>query len=174
MTGNACTLLRNRLLGDLHQDFLPLLQQLTDDRQVAGLGVLPASIVTAAAIVALPTPSAPLIVAWPASRLPRHSGYLPFFCFGLFYSLGGFQLVFCLFLLYQHAGSIAVRTLIDMCVAHHVADRAAHRNFLIQRLLFQFLQVVVFALDVERRKVVLLFVGDLFLLHQPDFRGSVG
>ena len=60
-----------------------------------------------------------------------------------------------------------------MCVAHHVADRAAHGNFLIERLFFQFLQVVVFALDVERRKVVLLFVGDLFLFHQPGYRRSV-
>ena len=58
VAGDARTLLGNRLLGNLHQDFLPLLQQFTDDRQVAGLGVLPAAIVTAPAVIA-PGPRPP-------------------------------------------------------------------------------------------------------------------
>jgi hypothetical protein len=169
VAGDARTLLGNRLLGNLHQDFLPLLQQLTDDRQVAGLGVLPASIVAAAAIVAPPSASTALIVAWPASRLPGHCGYLPFFRFRFLDSLGKgvLQLIFRLLLLNREAGSIAIDALLDMGVAHHFADLAACRNFLVERLLFQLLQVVVFALDIKRRKVVLLFVRDLFFLHQP-------
>ena len=172
VTGDARTLLRNRFLGYLHQDFLPLLQQLTDNRQVAGLGILPPSIVAAAAIIARPSPPSALIVALPASRLPGNSGYLPFF-FCFLRSLGGLQLIFGFLFLYHETGRIHIGTLIDVRVAHHVADRAAQCNLLVEGLLFQFLKVVVFALDVERREVVLLFVGDLFLFHQPHLGRSV-
>ena len=54
-----------------------------------------------------------------------------------------------------------------MCVAHHFADLAPGRNFLVERLLFQLLQVVVFAVGVKRREVIFFFFSYFFFLHQP-------
>src|ERR1700761_7306309 len=80
MTGDPRAFLGDRFLGNLHQDFLPLLQQLADNRQVAGLGVGTAAVMTAA-IVALTASSTALIVTWTASRLPGDRSDLTVFGF---------------------------------------------------------------------------------------------
>src|SRR5580692_7126362 len=61
VAGDACALLADRFLGNLHQDFLAFLQQVADLRNFVGFA-------TREAAPAPPASSAPALITWTRTR----------------------------------------------------------------------------------------------------------
>ena len=152
MAGNPRTLFRDRLLGNLNQNLLPLLQELADDGQIAGLGGLAAAIVAAAAIVSVPTASPARVLPLAAGRLTRRGRSSRRPLESCSDSLGLFVVILFLFdlalllidLRPRSSGrSVPLNSLVDMFIANQVIDLSARHGPLVKSFLFHILEVVI-------------------------------
>src|SRR5579859_6278276 len=170
MAGDASALAGDWLLRDLDQDFLPLLQQFADDRQVRGLNSGAAPSVPASLLVSSAAPVETATFAAVRCRGFRPGGSLLirlgswlveiFFLFGsgLLFGLGEahFGLVRLLF-------GFGRRGVAEAAVDVHVANGVFHRGSPVERLFLHLLGRVLLRFGEDGLEVVLVLVDGLFL-----------
>ena len=178
VAGDTCTLAGNRLFGDLDQDFLPLLEQLADDRQIRGLHAGAAATLAATRRATSPA-SAATEAAIGATSLrsggfSRGGGFLRAFVGKddgfvlvsllrilkiLFFRFGEacFQVVGRFFLGSLSRCAVA-EALIDVILAHRVAEGGG----LVEGFFLHLLVQVLLGLAGNRFEIVFVLVDGLF------------